>query len=79
MDFRAKKAMDKNVLRTITLVGQFGYNLLVPVVLCFGLGMALDSWLGTNYLVIVLFFIGAMAGMRNIFVLAEKIMSQKNK
>jgi F0F1-type ATP synthase assembly protein I len=69
--------MDKNVLRTLTLVGQFGYNLLVPVVLCFGLGLALDRWLGTNYLVIVLFFIGAAAGMRNIFVLAEKIMGQK--
>jgi F0F1-type ATP synthase assembly protein I len=71
--------MDKSVLRTLTLVGQFGYNLLVPIVLCFGLGLALDRWLGTNYLVIVLFFIGAMAGMRNIFVLAEKIMSHKDK
>jgi F0F1-type ATP synthase assembly protein I len=70
--------MDKSVLRTLTLVGQFGYSLLVPIVLCFGLGLALDRWLGTNYLVIVLFFIGAVAGMRNIFVLAEKIMGHKN-
>ncbi|MCR5508485.1 MAG: AtpZ/AtpI family protein [Lachnospiraceae bacterium] len=54
---------------------QFGINMLVPIVLCTFLGIFLDGKLGTSYLVIILFFIGAAAGARNVYIFARRIFS----
>ena len=43
------------------MIGQFGINMLVPVFICSFLGIFLDQKLGTNFLVIILFFVGAVA------------------
>lgn len=45
--------------------------MIVPIFLCTFLGIFLDKKLGTNFLVVVLFFIGAIAGGRNIYVFAK--------
>jgi F0F1-type ATP synthase assembly protein I len=70
---------NKGVYQAIGLVGQFGFLILVPVVLCFAAGLYLDKWLGTNFLVIIFFFIGALTGTRNIFVLVKKLYSNDTK
>ncbi|MCL2719608.1 MAG: AtpZ/AtpI family protein [Lachnospiraceae bacterium] len=69
--------LDKGVSQAIALAGQFGFTILVPAFLCFWVGYRLDNWLGTNFLVIIFFFIGALAGIMNIFILAKKIGSSK--
>jgi len=55
------------------MISQFGINMLVPVIVCSFLGIFLDKKLGTSYLVILLFFIGAAAGARNCYVFAKRI------
>jgi hypothetical protein len=70
---------NKGVHQAIGLVGQFGFLILVPVAICFGAGLYLDKWLGTNFLAIIFFFIGALTGTRNIFAIVKKMYSDKDE
>jgi len=68
-----KKRKDRR--RTVQLLGmisQFGFTMLAPIFLCFFAGRLLDKHFGTVWWTIVLFFVGALAGFRNIYVLAKK-------
>ena len=64
---------NRSVYQSLTMISQFGINMLVPVIVCSFLGIFLDKKLGTSYLVIILFFIGAAAGARNCYVFAKRI------
>ncbi|MBR2038729.1 MAG: AtpZ/AtpI family protein [Lachnospiraceae bacterium] len=61
------------VMRSLTTISQFGINMVVPIGMCSFAGCFLDKWLGTSFFIIVLFFVGALAGFRNIYILARKI------
>lgn len=61
----------KEVFRSFSLVLQFGINMIVPILLCTFAGIFLDRFFSTSFIVIILFFLGAMAGFRNIFILAK--------
>ena len=68
-----KKAKDrKQTVRLLTMISQFGINMLVPIAMCFFIGMYLDRRLGTSYITIILFFVGALAGFRNIYMFAKR-------
>ena len=69
----------KNVYRSLMLITQFGINMLVPIFLCTFLGIFLDRLFHTSFLVIVLFFMGALAGFRNIFLFARQIYEEPKK
>ena len=69
----------KNVFRSLTLITQFGIYMIVPILLCTFLGIFLDRLLSTSFLVIVLFFVGALAGFTNIFRLAKRIYSRSDQ
>ena len=71
--------MDKNVFRYLSLITQFGIYMLVPIFLCSFAGMFLDKKLGTSFFMVILFFVGALAGFRNIYVLAQKLTGDKSK
>ena len=64
---------NRKVYQALTMIGQFGINMLVPVFICSFLGMFLDQKLGTNFLVVVLFFVGAVAGGYNVYRFARGI------
>ena len=64
---------NRSVYQSLVMIGQFGINMLVPVFACSFLGIFLDKKLGTSYLVIILFFAGALAGGRNVYRFAQKI------
>lgn len=64
---------NRSVYQSLTMISQFGINMLVPVIFCSFLGIFLDRKLGTSYLVIILFFVGAVAGGRNCYRFAKKI------
>lgn len=64
---------NKNVYHSLMMISQFGVNMLVPILLCSFIGIAIDRKLGTSFWVVVLFFIGAAAGFRNVFKFAKKI------
>ena len=61
----------KEVFQNFSLVLQFGITMIVPILLCTFLGIFLDKILGTSFIVIILFFLGALAGFRNIFILVR--------
>lgn len=61
------------------MIGQFGINMLVPVFVCSFLGMFLDEKLGTNFLVVVLFFIGAIAGGYNVYRFSRQIYTRESE
>jgi hypothetical protein len=66
-------------MNNLILITQFGINMLVPIALCFFAGYYLDKWLGTNFIVIIAFFVGALAGGRNVYILAKKSMGRHKK
>ena len=64
---------DNSVYKALTFFSQFTINMLVPIFMCSLAGWAIDKWLGTSFFVVILFFIGALAGFRNIFILARRL------
>jgi len=70
---RKKNKYNKEVYQSLALITQFGINMIVPIVLCTFLGIFLDKKLGTSFIVIILFFLGAMAGARNVYISAKGI------
>lgn len=69
---------DRSVYQSLTMIGQFGVNMLVPVFVCSFLGIFLDKKLGTSYFVVILFFIGAAAGFRNIYHFSKRIFGKQS-
>lgn len=61
------------VFLSLTLLLQFGLNMIVPIFLCVMLGV----WLGKKYdilwITIPLFIAGALAGFTNIYKMAKNI------
>lgn len=73
---REKNKYGKSVYRSAAMITQFGIHMIVPIAMCFFVGICLDRWLGTSFLMIVLFFVGAMAGFRNIYMFSKRIFEQ---
>ena len=73
-----KRKVEKSVFRSLTLISQFGINMIVPVVMCMFIGIFLDNKLGTGYWAILLFFVGALAGFNSVFKMAKKIYGDKS-
>lgn len=73
------RSYNRSVYRSLALISQFGINMLVPIFLLSFLGIYLDKRFGTDYLMVILFFVGALAGFRNIFVMAGKIYKDRDK
>lgn len=74
-----KRSKDRRqTVQMLTLISQFGINMLVPIFLCFFVGMFIDKKLGTNYWAIISFFFGAIVGFRNVYVFARKNTKNNN-
>lgn len=73
MPGRHKRHYDKSVYRSLAMVTQFGFNMLVPIFMMSALGFYLDRRFGTSFWMIILFFVGAIAGGQNIYRMAKKI------
>lgn len=67
---------NRKVFQCLTLILQFGLNMIVPILLCTMLGV----WLGNKYdipiITVPLFIVGTLAGFTNIFKMAKKIYGQ---
>ncbi len=70
---RKDKPFDKSVYRSLTLILQFGINMLVPIGMMTALGIFLDRRFGASFWTILLFFVGAVAGAQNIYRMAKRI------
>lgn len=67
---------NRKVFQSLTLILQFGLNMIVPIFMCTMFGV----WLGEKYdipiITVPLFVVGALAGFTNIFKMAKKIYGQ---
>lgn len=70
---KRSKRDNRSVYRSLALFTQFGLHMLVPICMMSALGVYLDRKLGTSYLMILLFFVGTVAGGQNVFRLARQI------
>ena len=70
---------DKNFYKSLMMFSQFGINMLVPIGLCTAAGIWLDEKCNTSFWVVVLFFMGAMAGFQNIFKMAKTLFPSKDE
>lgn len=70
---------NRSVYQSLALISQFGINMLVPIFLLSFVGMAMDRYFHTSFWMVLLFFTGALAGFRNIFLMARKIYSRPGK
>ncbi len=66
----------RKVFQCLTLILQFGLNMIVPIVMCTMLGVWLGKKYGISWITVPLFFMGALAGFTNIFKMAKKIYGQ---
>lgn len=69
----------RNVYHALTMITQFGINMLVPIFLCSFIGIYIDRKFGTSFWMVLLFFVGALAGFRNVYIFAKKIYSTKSE
>ena len=69
----------RNVYRCLALITQFGISMLVPIFLCSFLGIFLDRKFVTQFWMILLFFVGAAAGVRNIYRMSKTIYVKKSE
>jgi hypothetical protein len=49
-------------MQSLTTLTQFTIHMLVPIFMCFFIGMFIDKKAGTSYWMIIMFFVGALAG-----------------
>ena len=64
---------NREVVQSFAMIMQFGINMLVPILACTLLGAWLGEKLQISWLAIPFFALGALAGMRNVFVFARRI------
>lgn len=68
----------KNVVQSFAMVMQFGLNMIVPILMCTMFGVYVGKKYDMLLIVVPLFVIGALAGFRNIYVMAKKIYEQES-
>jgi F0F1-type ATP synthase assembly protein I len=73
MSEKNKKSYEKSVYRSFVMIIQFGINMLVPICIMSALGIFLDKKFGTSFIMVILFFVGAIAGAQNIYRMAKNI------
>ena len=69
----------RSVYQSLVLVTQFGINMLVPIFMCSLAGVYIGKRFDMDWIVIPLFFMGALAGFQNVHKMAKKIYQQKEE
>ncbi len=67
------------VFQAFAMVTQFGINMIVPILACTLFGAWLGGKVHISWLALPFFVIGALAGMRNVFVFARRIYQPKKQ
>lgn len=69
----------KKVFQSFALVMQFGINMIVPILLCTLAGVWIGNKVGKDFIVIPLFFVGALAGFGNVYRMAKSVYEDEPK
>ena len=68
----------KSVYKSLAMISQVGIAMLVPIFLCCMLGLFLRNKFGIPAF-LPLFFLGALAGMRNVYVMLSAIFKEDDR
>lgn len=63
---KQRKGDDRIVFQSLAMVTQFGLNMIVPICMMSALGVWLDGKLGTSWLTILFFVLGAVADRKSV-------------
>lgn len=67
---------NRRVFQALTLVLQFGLNMIVPILMCTLFGVWLGKRCDMPIITVPFFIIGALAGFTNIFKMAKNLYGQ---
>ena len=70
---------NREVFQSFSMIMQFGINMLVPIFACTLFGAWLGEKVNISWLAVPFFALGALAGMRNVFLFARRIYDPKKK
>ena len=73
-----KKNNNREIIQAFSMVLQFGLNMLVPIALCIALGVWIGDKYDMDWIVIPLFFVGALAGYNSIYRMAKGFLKDKD-
>ena len=76
---RKKREDNSSIYRNLSLITQFTLYMLVPIGGLSAGGYFLDKYFHTSWIIIVCFFVGAIAGAQAVYRLAMKIANEKRK
>ena len=79
MSKKNKKDDMRYVWDALIMVFQFGINMLVPIFICTFLGVWIGKKFDISWIVIPLFFVGAIAGGNNIYKMSKKFIDSQGK
>ena len=69
----------RKVFQALTMILQFGLNMIVPIAICMALGIWLDKKYDMPWVIMILFFAGALAGFTSIYKMAKPFMKSERK
>ncbi len=74
----------KEIMNALIMVFQFGINMIVPIFICTMLGVWIGDKIGAKWVMVPLFFMGALAGANNIYRMVRRFLksekdAKKNK
>lgn len=74
-----KKINMHEITESFSMVLQFGLNMIIPIAMCIALGVWLGDKYDMDWIVIPLFFVGALAGYTSIFKMVKQYLTKINK
>ena len=73
-----KKVKKSEIVEFFSMVLQFGLNMITPIAMCIALGVWIGDKYNMEWIVIPLFFVGALAGYNSIFRMVQKHLKKKD-
>ena len=74
-----KKLNMREITESFSMVLQFGLNMIVPIAMCIALGVWIGDKYDMDWIVIPLFFVGALAGYTSIFKMVRQYLKKTDK
>jgi len=74
-----KKINKRQIVNSSSMVLQFSLNMITPIVLCVALGVWIGDKYDMDWIVIPLFFVGALAGYNSIFRMVKEYLKDTEK
>lgn len=75
---RQRRDNKKKTFQTLSLVTQLGLIMIVSIGMTTALGIWLDGKLGTDFLTVILFFLGAVSGGQGAYRMIKQIFEEED-